>query len=292
MLVEAVNEVRESGGDTRTLRLYGQEVNLTTAAIARMNLYMHDIEDFRIVRGDTLRDPKFHDDKGQLAGFDVVIANPPFSLKNWGAEVWVADPWKRPIHGIPPQANGDYAFVQHMIASMNERSGRVGVVMPNGALFRTAESEIRAGLLSSDLLEAVVGLPQNMFYSTAIPACLLIFRAVKAESRKQRVLFIDGSRRFAKTRTRNDMSRSDIEAIVTCYKAGVSAPNGSVDTKSVPLSEIKENGWDLSLGRYLHSATADTGDVGTELAALRQAREALNEAEREMDKRLKAAGYE
>jgi len=220
------------------------------------------------------------------------MANPPFSLKNWGAEVWIADPWKRPIYGIPPQANGDYAFVQHMIASMNERTGRVGVVMPNGALFRAAESEIRAGLLSGDLLEAVVGLPQNMFYSTAIPACLLIFRAAKAESRKQRVLFIDGSQRFAKTRTRNDMSRSDIDTIVSCYKSGIGDANGSVTTKSVPLTEIKENGWDLSLGRYLSSATADTGDVGTALAALRKAREVLNLAEREMDERLKAAGYE
>lgn len=133
MLVETINSVRAHGGDTRTLRLYGQEVNLTTAAIARMNLFLHEIEDFKIVRGDTLRSPGLRKPDGTISQFDVVIANPPFSLSNWGADLWAADP--RSFCGVPPVKNGDFAWVQHMVSSMTEGTGRVGVVMPHGVLF-------------------------------------------------------------------------------------------------------------------------------------------------------------
>lgn len=173
MLVEAVNEVREAGGDVRTLRLYGQEVNLTTGAIARMNLFMHDIEDFKILRGDTLREPKFHDSAGHLSTYDVVIANPPFSLKNWGAEAWSRDPWQRSFCGTPPVGNGDFAWVQHMIRSMRPRSGRVGVVMPHGVLFRGGqEKAIRQCLVQGDLLEAVIGWRRTCSTRRrSLPAC-------------------------------------------------------------------------------------------------------------------------
>ena len=170
MLVETINTVRQHGGDTRTLRLYGQEVHLTTSAIARMNLFLHEIEDFKIVRGDTLRSPGLRESDGSLARFDMVIANPPFSLKNWGADTWSGD--SRAIGGIPPTGNGDYAWVQHMVASMKPGTGRVGVVMPHGVLFRGgAEARIREALLTSDRLDAVIGLPANLFFSTSIPAC-------------------------------------------------------------------------------------------------------------------------
>ena len=166
MLVETINEVREAGGDTRTLRLYGQEVNLTTAAIARMNLFLHDLEDFRIVRGDTLRDPRFLERSG-LRRFDVVVANPPFSLKNWGADAWADDPYGRAACGVPPAGTADFAWVQHMVASMRPETGRVGVVMPHGVLSRGgAEKSIRQCLIEQDSLEAVIGLPLNLFYST------------------------------------------------------------------------------------------------------------------------------
>ena len=169
MLVETANEVLEHGGDTRALRFYGQEVNLTTAAIARMNLFLHDIEDFVIVRGDTLRDPEFLDARGRLQRFDVVIANPPFSLKNWGARRLGRRP-VAPICGVPPASNGDFAWVQHMVASMKPDTGRVGVVMPHGVLFRGgAEGAIRECLIEQDRLEAVIGLPPNLFYSTTHP---------------------------------------------------------------------------------------------------------------------------
>jgi len=142
MLVETINTVKAHHGDTRTLRLYGQEVNLTTSAIARMNLFLHDIEDFKIVRGDTLRSPGLRDPDGKISTFSVTVANPPFSLQNWGADTWAADP--RSFCGIPPAKNGDMAWIQHMVASMDAQEGRVGVVMPHGVLFRGgAEAKIR-----------------------------------------------------------------------------------------------------------------------------------------------------
>jgi type I restriction enzyme M protein len=293
MLVEAVNEMIEAGGSIAQLRLFGQEVSLTTAAIARMNLYLHDIEDVRILRGDTLRDPKFRDDAGRLARFDVVIANPPFSLKNWGAEVWKSDPWGRAVHGLPPAGNGDLAWVQHMLASMKPKTGRVGVVMPHGVLFRGgAEKAIRTGLLEADLVEAVVGLPANLFYSTSIPACLLILSATKADTRSGHVLFVDGSKRFTKGRNQNQMAPEDVEAILAAYRSGAD-PDGEegVAVRLVPLAEIEVNSHDLNIGRYLHGGAEEVVDVETALAELREAQATLREVEKDMWKRLDAAGY-
>jgi type I restriction enzyme M protein len=290
MLVEAGNEVLEAGGSLRQMRFYAQEVNLTTAAIARMNLYLHDIEDAKVLRGDTLRDPKFRDARGRLERFDVVIANPPFSLKNWGADTWASDPWGRASCGVPPAGSGDFAWVQHMVASMRPETGRLGVVMPHGVLFRGGvEGAIRQCLITHDQLEAVVGLPTNLFYSTSIPACLLIFRATKHPDRKAAVLFVDGSARFTKGRNQNQMSPEDVDAIVAAYRSGEG--DETVPTRLVNHAEIKENGWDLNIGRYLKTAAADTIDVATALAAFREAQAELREAEANLDERLKAAGY-
>jgi type I restriction enzyme M protein len=157
MLLEAIHHVQETRGDVRSLwgKLYGQEKNLTTSAIARMNLFLHGAADFHIVRGDTLRNPAFHS-ADSLSTFDCVIANPPFSLEKWGDEVWSSDPYGRNFAGIPPAKSGDYAFVQHMIKSMAPKTGRMAVVLPHGALFRMGkEGEIRQKLIEMDLLEAV-----------------------------------------------------------------------------------------------------------------------------------------
>jgi type I restriction enzyme M protein len=290
MLVEAANEVIEAGGSLKQMRFYAQEVNLTTAAIARMNLYLHDIEDVKVLRGDTLRDPKFRDQRGRLERFDVVIANPPFSLKNWGAETWTSDPWGRAACGVPPAGNGDLAWVQHMVASMRPDTGRLGVVMPHGVLFRGGvEGAVRQCLIAKDQLEAVIGLPSNLFYSTSIPACLLIFRAEKPAARKGTVLFVDGSSAFAKGRNQNEMSPADIEKILAAYRTGKAG--GSVPVRLVEHGEIKENGWDLNIGRYLKTAAAETVSVPTALSALRKAQARLRQAEAILDKRLKAAGY-
>jgi len=296
MLVATINKIRDAGMDHRTLRLYGQEINLTTSSIARMNLFLHEIEDFEIKRGDTLRTPAFKDAGGALRRFDAVIANPPFSLANWGADRWAADP--RAKFGVPPAKNGDFAFVQHMLSSMKPGSGRVGVVMPHGVLFRGgAEGKIRRGLVESDLLEAVIGLPSNLFYSTSIPACLLIFRDQKPANRKNRVLFIDGSARFSKRKNQNVMTEGDVAALINAYRngedsAGEHNEDSSAQIRLVPFSEIDSNGFDLNIGRYIKVAAEDAADLGTALVSYADARQHRIDTEAAMFERLAAAGID
>jgi type I restriction enzyme M protein len=275
------------------MRFFGQEVNLTTSAIARMNLFLHDIEDTVVRRGDTLRDPKFLDDRGRLQRFDVVITNPPFSLKNWGADTWAHDPWSRASCGLPPASFGDYAWIQHMLASMKPETGRVGVVMPHGVLFRGgAEAAIRECLIRNDQLEAVIGLPPNLFYSTSIPACLLIFRATKRPERRGHVLFVDGSKRFEKGRNQNRLRPDDVETILAAYRSGADPDGeGGAEVRPVSHAEIETNGWDLNIGRYIRATAAEVVDVATALAELRAAQAALREAEARLDERLREAGF-
>jgi type I restriction enzyme M protein len=217
MLLEAFNNVKEHKGDYRKLKLYGQEKNLTTSSIARINLFLHGVEDFKIEREDTLRHPVFREND-QLSKFDVVIANPPFSLDKWGYENWADDPFGRNFAGVPPKGNGDYAWVQHMIVSMAIPNGRVGVILPHGALFRSGvEAKIRKNLIDSDLLDCVIGLGANLFYGTGISACILIFRAKKQQSKKNKVLFIDGSELFQKGRNQNFFLPEHASKVIELY---------------------------------------------------------------------------
>lgn len=293
MLVSTINNVREQGKDHRTLRVYGQEINLTTSAIARMNLFLHEIEDFDIKRGDTLRTPAFKETSGAMRQFDAVIANPPFSLSNWGADRWPADP--RAFCGVPPAKNGDYAFIQHMISSMNPGTGRVGVVMPHGVLFRGgAEARIRQCLIEKDLLDAVIGLPPNLFYSTSIPACILVFRETKTADRKNKVVFIDGSERMVKGKNQNTMTVEDISVLTEAYQTALD-PDGADFGAYVHVAdfdEIKQNDFDLNIGRYIKKAAAETADLGTALIEYADARATRMRTEAAMFERLAAAGIE
>ncbi|MBS3087283.1 SAM-dependent DNA methyltransferase [Candidatus Pacearchaeota archaeon] len=248
MLLEAFNYVKSKEGDTRTLKLYGQEKNLTTSAIARINLYLHGAEDFSIIRGDTLRNPAFHEGDS-LSKFDVVIANPPFSLKNWGSEEWTHDPFGRNIAGTPTDNNGDFAWVQHMITSMAPQSGRMGIVLPHGALFRGGiEGKIRKELLNRDLLETVIGLGPNLFYGTGISACILIFKIKKDSKKKNKVHFIDGSHLFTKGRNQNFFRDEHANQIIEWYEKYKDIENFS---KIVELKEIEDNEFNLNISRYI-----------------------------------------
>jgi type I restriction enzyme M protein len=292
MLIEAATEVKNSGGSVQRMRFYGQEVNQTSAAIGRMNLFIHEVEDAQIRREDTLRVPKFVDSKGKLDQFDLVVANPPFSLKDWGADKWAMDPHKRAIGGVPPKNNGDYAWVQHMITSMKPETGRVGVVMPHGVLFRSgAEGAIRKHLIESDLLETIIGLAPNLFYGTSIPASLMFFRSTKDTKRKNHILFIDASKRLGKGKAQNFLTNEDVEDIFTVYQSVGETAKTNISARLVSHDEIKENNWDLNIGRYLKADAAEVVDVQDALASFDLARSELVAAERALLAKLKAAGY-
>jgi type I restriction enzyme M protein len=290
MLIEAIHHVRESGGNIRTLwgKLFGQEKNLTTSAIARMNLFLHGVEDFQVIRGDTLRQPAFHTGDS-LATFDCVIANPPFSLKKWGEDVWSSDPYGRNFAGIPPAKSGDYAWVQHMILSMAPKSGRMAVVLPHGALFRmAAEGKIREKLLGMDILDAVIGLGPNLFYGAGLAACILVFRQKKPKDLRKKVLIVDASKEFKKGRAQNELLPDQVDRIYQWY-AGHKDVAGVA--RLVPLEEIQQNDWNLNIPSYVEQVVkAETLTVADALANLKTSLEAAYAAEDRLKELLEKAG--
>jgi type I restriction enzyme M protein len=275
MLLEAIHHVRESHGDDRTLwgKLFAQEKNLTTSAIARMNLFLNGASDFQVVRGDTLRQPAFFAGDN-LAIFDCVIANPPFSLEKWGDEVWASDPYGRNFAGMPPAKNGDYAWVQHMIKSMAPATGRMAVVLPHGALFRMGkEGEMRKKILQMDLLEAVIGLGPNLFYGTGLAACVLVFRQRKKRDRKKKVLVIDASREFKTGRAQNELLPEHVERIHCWYRDYRDVEDVAC---VVTLDDITANDYNLNIPRYV--VPKDEREVLAVEAAMKQLRESARAA--------------
>jgi len=258
MLLGAIEHVKNAGGDPRTFfgKIYGQEKNLTTSAIARMNLVLHGIEDFQIVREDTLRSPAFTDSStGGLATFDCVIANPPFSLKEWGREIWEADPWGRAAFGLPPESYGDYAWVQHMVASMATGTGRMAVVLPQGALFRkAAEGRIREALLKRDLIEAVIGLAPNIFYGTGLAPAVMVLRRAKPPDREKQVLIIDASTLYRQGRAQNFLDPEHANQIVAWVR---DFRNVEDRARVVGLDQVEAEGWTLNISRYVLPPAGD-----------------------------------
>jgi type I restriction enzyme M protein len=253
MLLECVDHLKENNEDYRTLKLFGQEKNLTSSSIARMNMFLHGIEDFMVVRDDTLRNPGFFSADG-LQTFHCVIANPPFSLKDWGADLWVNDPYGRNIAGVPPKGNGDMAWVQHMIKSMNE-NGRMTVVLPHGALFRkAAEGKIRKALLEQDILEAVIGLGPNIFYGTQLAACVLVFKQNKEASKKNKVLFIDASEQIRVGRAQNFLEAEHVQHIYNWFTNYEDVEN---HVKVATIEDIKENDYNLNIPLYVEKIIED-----------------------------------
>ncbi len=290
MLLETLQQVREAGGDDRLMlgHLFGQEKNLTTAAIARMNLFLHGAEDFEIVRGDTLREPAFLSGD-RLATFDCVIANPPFSLSAWGEDSWANDPWGRNLAGTPPKKYGDWAWVQHMITSMAPATGRMAMVLPHGALFRMgAEGKIRSKVLNLDLIEAVIGLGPNLFYGTGLAACILVARRRKSDDRKGKVLLIDGSDLFRKGRNQNTLEPEHVEALLADFEA-FSDEEGR--TRVVDLDEIRAQDGNLNLAGYVTMPDDfEIPNVAEATAALKEVLEAAWVAEDDLNRLLAERG--
>jgi type I restriction enzyme M protein len=290
MLLETLHHVRAAGGDERLMlgKLFGQEKNLTTAGIARMNLFLHGAEDFQIVRGDTLRSPAFFS-ADRLATFDCVIANPPFSLEAWGEDAWATDPYGRNLAGTPPRKYGDWAWVQHMITSMAPKTGRLAVVLPHGALFRmAAEGKIRSKVLDMDLIEAVIGLGPNLFYGTGLAACIVVARRTKPKVRKRRILLVDGADLFRRGRNQNTLEAEHVEELLELYMHFADTAGRA---RVVTLDEVKAQGGNLNLAGYVTKPnTQEVSSVADAAAALKKALDDVWAAEANLEKLLAKRG--
>lgn len=252
--------------DDRDFALFGQELNGTTHALCRMNMFLHGMDNFRIEWGDTLRNPRLIEDD-KLMQFDIVVANPPFSLDKWGADEAEADPFRRYHRGVPPKGKADYAFITHMIETARAGSGRVGVVVPHGVLFRgAAEGRIRQKLIQENLLEAVIGLPANLFFGTGIPAAILVFNKGKTHSD---VLFIDASREYEDSKNQNRITNAHLDKIVATYEAFQTVEKYAYRATA---QEIADNDFNLNIPRYVDTfeeeKEIDLGAVKIEIARL------------------------
>lgn len=248
LLLNCALHLKEEGKEYRTLKLYGQEINLLTSAIARMNMFMHGIEEFSIVRGDTLANPAFlHNDS--LKTFNVILANPPYSIKAWDQKSFANDPYGRNLWGLPPQGCADYAFEQHIQKSMDSNNGRSISLWPQGLLDRNSEEEIRKNFLLSDKLEAVIGLGRNLFYNSGMESCLVISKTNKSEIAKGKILFINASDLVRKEKT---ISYLDDNHIATIYKAYIDFENVEGLAKLVDIDEIIQNRSSLNINLYVN----------------------------------------
>ena len=293
MLIFTAQYVREQGGDRRNLVLHGQERNLGTLAAGKLNLLLHGLSAAHLEAGDVIAEPGLVDTSGRLLAYDRVIANPPFSLKNWGHDLAPNDPHHRfDRHGaIPPRTRGDLAFLLHMLAVTNAR-GMVGVVMPHGVLFRGgAEGKIRRGIVEADLFEAIIGLVPNLFFGASIPVAICVLNKAKPAERRGKVLFIDAAQEgyFRQGKARNYIDQEHIDKIVKAYRAFADVERFA---HVADLEEIQANDFNLNISRYVDTTEpVQVISVDEVLAQLREAERQRDEAAAKMDKLLAELGY-
>ncbi|MFW9082708.1 type I restriction-modification system subunit M [Pseudomonas sp. P2757] len=247
MLLNAVMDLRAQDKEWRSVKLYGQEVNLLTSAIARMNMFLHEIEEFEVLRGDTLAEPKFIEND-QLKQFDVIFANPPYSIKKWNRNKFAADPYGRNLYGVPPQGCADYGFYTHIIKSLKPGVGRAAMLWPHGILFREAERAIRKQVIESDIIEAVIGLGPNLFYNSPMEACVVVLNCNKPTERKNKIVFVNGIDEIVRDSAFSWLSEDNISKIASCYTY---PENNQEIARLVSLSEIEEKDSNLSVKLYL-----------------------------------------
>ena len=275
MLISALAEVKRKGGEYRTLKLYGQERNHMTASIARMNLVLHGLEDYAIVRGDTLENPGFVE-RDRLRTFDVVLANPPYSIKQWNREGFQSDPWGRNFLGTPPQGRADYAFFQHILKSLHPKTGRCAILFPHGVLFRREEAEMRQKLVEADLVDCVLGLGPNLFYNSPMEACVVICRTAKLPERQGKVLFIDAVKEVARVQAQSFLKPEHQARILQAYQGFADEPGFA---KVATLAEVAEQDYSLSIPLYVRRKL--TTDKPEEAKSLKEIWEDWEEAGRE-----------
>ena len=262
LLLNCALHLKEEGKEYRTLKLYGQEINLITSAIARMNMFMHGIEEFSIVRGDTLANPAFlHND--ELKKFNVILANPPYSIKAWDQKAFTNDLYGRNLWGVPPQSCADYAFQQHIQMSLDERNGRSISLWPHGVLFREFEADIRKQMIEEDLVECVIGLGPNLFYNSPMEACLLITTTNKAENKKGKVLIINAVKEVKQDKNIAFLEQKHIDKIYNNYKDFIDVDGLS---KVVSNATIIENKGSLNIAQYVSNVDTSEEKVSIEEA--------------------------
>ena len=246
MLIKSLDYLRNHGKEWKGVHVFGQEVNGLTSAIARMNLYLNGVENFSIVCGDTLRNPAFLDGS-HLRTFDIVLANPPYSIKEWDRAAFENDKWGRNFLGTPPQGRADYAFIQHILASMDEKNGRCAILLPHGVLFRKEEQEIRKKMIEADLLEAVIGIGPNLFFNATMEACIYICRSNKPVERRNKIMFINAVKEVTRRNGESFLEEQHIQKIVDAYNGYVDVENfcSVVDKEAVVAYE-----YDLSVKKY------------------------------------------
>ncbi len=247
MLIKSLTYLKDKGEEWRDVKVYGQELNAGTCAIARMNCFLHGIHDFSIVNADTLKNPAFIDG-AHVQQFDVVLANPPYSIKEWDRESFKNDKYGRCFLGVPPQGRADYAFIQHIIASMSPISGRSATLLPHGILARDEEYEIREALIKTDLIECVIGIGRNLFFNSPMEACILICASKKKASRKNKILFIDAKDRVTRKNGESYLEPAHIKEITDAYCFDVPIDGFS---NMVDLNTIKQNNNMLSISLYV-----------------------------------------
>ena len=247
MLIKCLTYVRNKGEEWRSMKVFGQELNSLTASIARMNLFLHGVQEYTIVNDDTLTEPGFIQN-GRLQQFDVVLANPPYSIKQWNRDAFASDKWGRNFLGVPPQGRADYAFFQHIIASMKPNTGRCAILFPHGVLFRDEEKEMRTKLIESNLIDCIIGLGPNLFYNSPMESCIVICRKDRPSERAGKILFINAVREVTRKNTNSFLGSEQIAKISNAY-------HNYTDIKSfakvVSFREISENGYDLSIKKYV-----------------------------------------
>jgi type I restriction enzyme M protein len=291
-LLEAYHYLKEKTGEevANTLYFYGQEINLGTFAIAKINMFLHGLDSSDIRRGDTLQDPQFLDEFGALQQFDIVVANPPYSIKEWPDEFFKTNRYGR-LEGyeMPPSKNADFAFILHIIKSMKS-TGRAGVVLPHGVLFRGgSEARIREQIIRNDLIECIIAMPAKLFYGVGIPVCIIIFNKNKPENKKGKILFIDAEKDYSELKNQNVLRKKDISKIVQAYKSYSTQDKYS---RIIDVKEIEQNDFNLNVRRYIDSTEEveeiNVSQVWKELQTLEQERILID---KEVENYLKELNY-
>lgn len=257
MLISAIAHLKAKGEEWRNVKLYGQELNHLTSAIGRMNIFLHGVEDFQIKQGDTLLHPAFLDRNGNIEKFNVVLANPPYSIKQWNRDAFSTDPYGRNFLGTPPQGRADYAFFQHILKSLDLQNGRCAILFPHGVLFRNEEQDMRKKLVELDQVECVIGLGKNLFYNSPMEACIIICNMAKGKGRQGKVLFINAVQEVTRERAQSFLESKHIKKITEVYQKFETIDGFcAIATKQ----EILENGGSLSIPLYVKKDIGVTDD--------------------------------